>query len=432
MSADLPPQSQSTAPEWSETTARGIALLFAGVLALTALTLWSVIPLMFAAVVTAYLLHPLVDACETRVARGQRVMSVFIIMLLIVGLLVGLMISVVPALLRQTNNVLTVIPGTVTTFLNEPLTFGDTVIETPDGEPFILSEQLELMVSEEEYQDFNDYLNTLLGQVTGQGAEEIFNSVLGITGSAFGVIGNTIGFLLTSLFFFLIVGHLLIDGRAILRTIVSVAPDGYQEDVRRLLRDLATVWNDYLRGKVILSLIIGSAMWVLATVLGIPNATFLAFFAGIMEFIPNVGPALSLIPAALTALFVDSSTIDGLGGFPLMLVVIVLWFVIQQIEGLFLVPRVLGNSLHLHPAIVILSVLWGASFGGVVGVIIAAPLIASARILGQYVYGRLTGRAAFRVMEMKPLRRAPISARLYGLFRRRMQPPVEETAETAT
>lgn len=55
----------------------------------------------------------------------------------------------------------------------------------------------------------------------------------------------------------------------------------------------------------------------------------------------------------------------------------------------------MGRSLHLHPVIVIAAIIWGASFGGIIGVIIAAPIIATLRILGQYIYGRLTGRAAF-------------------------------------
>lgn len=55
----------------------------------------------------------------------------------------------------------------------------------------------------------------------------------------------------------------------------------------------------------------------------------------------------------------------------------------------------MGRSLHLHPVIVIAAIIWGASFGGIIGVIIAAPIIATLRILGQYIYGRLTGRASF-------------------------------------
>ena len=67
----------------------------------------------------------------------------------------------------------------------------------------------------------------------------------------------------------------------------------------------------------------------------------------------------------------------------------------QQLEAIVLVPRIVGENLQLHPAIVILAVIWGGTSGGVLGVIIAPPIVASIRIILQYMYGRLTGREAF-------------------------------------
>jgi predicted PurR-regulated permease PerM len=142
--------------------------------------------------------------------------------------------------------------------------------------------------------------------------------------------------------------------------------------------------------------------------------------AGLLEFIPNIGPLIALIPAAFLALVSQSSTLPFLEGPLFALVVIIVWTGLQNLESIFLVPRIMGESLDLHPFAVIVAVLGGAALAGALGVILAAPLLASGRVITRYIYGKLTGRAPFREVEIEGPG-PPLTVRVFGGLWKRIQ-----------
>ena len=94
----------------------------------------------------------------------------------------------------------------------------------------------------------------------------------------------------------------------------------------------------------------------------LPQPLLLGLVAGFLEFIPNLGPTLAQIPAVLFALTSSSSTISGLDAGLMYAVVVSLTYIgIQQLEAIFLVPRILGNSLNLHPFVVLVAILIGSN-----------------------------------------------------------------------
>ena len=104
-----------------------------------------------------------------------------------------------------------------------------------------------------------------------------------------------------------------------------------------------------MRGQLLLCLAVGTATYIAALILGLPQPLLLGLVAGFLEFIPNLGPTLAQIPAVLFALTSSSSTISGLDAGLMYAVVVSLTYIgIQQLEAIFLVPRILGNSLNLH------------------------------------------------------------------------------------
>ncbi|MEO1669151.1 MAG: AI-2E family transporter, partial [Chloroflexota bacterium] len=171
--------------------------------------------------------------------------------------------------------------------------------------------------------------------------------------------------------------------------IIEAAPDGFERDLRRLFWELGRVWNDYLRGQLILGTTIAIVMWLISFILGLQGPLFLGIFAGFMEFIPNIGAALSIIPPILVAVISGSSRFPEMNVFLLVGILLGLWIAVQQVQGLFIQPRVIGDSLNLHPVFIVFGVLVGGSLGGVVGIILASPTLATLRIIFQYVYGRL-------------------------------------------
>jgi predicted PurR-regulated permease PerM len=189
-----------------------------------------------------------------------------------------------------------------------------------------------------------------------------------------------------------------------------------------LFAELGQVWNAYLRGQLILSSFIGAAVFVAATLLGVPNALVLGLISFTLEFIPTLGPTLALIPAALLALFSTSTTIGGLGGITFMIMVIVVWFLIQNIQAILVTPRVMGDSLNLHPFVILLAVLAGASFGGALGVILAAPMVATIRLFGQYIYGKLFDTSPFPEPRTEEVALPAFVLRLWEALRSRFVP----------
>jgi predicted PurR-regulated permease PerM len=135
-----------------------------------------------------------------------------------------------------------------------------------------------------------------------------------------------------------------------------------------------------------------------AMAIGLPYPVVLGLIAGVMEFVPSLGPILALIPAVLLALL-RGSTFLPLSNFWFALLTVGVYILIQQIEGNLLLPRVMGSRLRLHPLVVLIGIIVGASLGGILGMLIAAPTIATLRILGRYVFGRLYDRDPFAELE---------------------------------
>jgi len=229
----------------------------------------------------------------------------------------------------------------------------------------------------------------------------------------FSVLGGALNFAFNAAFTLVIMFYFMKDGDRFSAQFVNIVPPSYQGDVRRLLYELSRVWNAYLRGQLILSFTVGFAVYISALILGLPNAPILGLISGLLEFIPNIGPAIAVVPAVITALVSTSSTFPFLSGISFALVVMVVWVGIQNLESIFLVPRVMGGSLDLHPVVVIISVIAGASVAGALGVILAAPFTATARVFGQYLYGKIFDIEPFPQL---PRRRSPVSSRLMGFL----------------
>jgi predicted PurR-regulated permease PerM len=104
--------------------------------------------------------------------------------------------------------------------------------------------------------------------------------------------------------------------------------------------------------------------------------------------LPSIGHAIYLVVAALVALIEGSTTLP-ISNVGFVVVVAVVHVVFTQVDLNFLIPRIIGSQVHLHPMVVIIGIIVGASIGGVLGVALAAPVIASARVIGRYVYAQL-------------------------------------------
>jgi len=386
-----------SSPAWSPRAKRVVSLIL---LALVGIFLWQVLdvlPLVVVATVLAFLLSPLTTFLERRLLRflpGARAFAILLTFVIVFILLTLVILVILPVIFNQFREFATDFPDFVQRLqtdleatLSQPIQFrGEPVLI--NGEPLIPLEQIRMALGTsggEETVPLGGF--DLLGTVRG--------FVSSLAGPAFSVVGRTFTAVINIVFLLTLVFYLIRDGNKFAESFVKIAPESYQGDVRRLLYELREVWNDYLRGQLILCIAIGILVLIAATLLGVPNSPMLALIAGITELIPNIGPLIALIPAALFALFSQSATLPFLSGVTFALVVIGVWTLIQNIEAVFLVPRVMGDSLNLHPVVVLVGVIVGANIAGILGVLLAAPVIASIRVFAQYFYGKLMDRDPF-------------------------------------
>ncbi|MBC7812869.1 MAG: AI-2E family transporter [Burkholderiales bacterium] len=395
----VPPTINS--PAWTPRTKRTVAIIGFVLLTLAVWQLADILPIVVISMLLAYLLSPLVTFFETRVltfgpfankpSRGLATLLTFILVIILFALAI---ILILPVFAQQFGQFADAIPRLLENLerdversLSEPFLFNNEPVLI-DGQPLIPLEQIAILTG-------TDDLGSVL-QLSNVNLFDVSRSFVGsMSGRAFGFLGGAFNIIINAIFLLTMMFYLMKDGPTFAGKIVSIAPDHYQGDVRRLLSELAQVWNAYLRGQLILCVVMGTAVFLAAAIMGVPNAPVLGLLSGFLEFVPNLGPALALLPAALLALFSQSSTFPFLEGVSFALAVVVVWTLLQNVEAVILVPRVMGDNLNLHPFVVIVAVIAGASLAGALGVILSAPLVASGRVLLTYIYGKLTDRDPF-------------------------------------
>jgi predicted PurR-regulated permease PerM len=167
-----------------------------------------------------------------------------------------------------------------------------------------------------------------------------------------------------------------------------VTPE-YRSDADTLRTGIGAVWDSFFRGLLLLSLTVGVMTGVLIWLVGVKNALLLGILAGVLEVVPTIGPIIACIPAVAIAYFQGSTHLPlGHGWFALL--VLGVYVLIQQVENNLLAPRIIGGSVRIHPLIVLMGAIAGYAVGGIVGAFLAAPVIGTLKVLGQYVYRKFT------------------------------------------
>jgi predicted PurR-regulated permease PerM len=378
-----------TSPSWSPRSKRTVVLVSLFVVAFLAWRLTEILPIIVIALVVAYLLMPLARFLDRRVLhpnspprRSQSAIAIILTFLIVLLFFAFVGIVVFPVIFEQMQEFLNRLPGLVDNILAQV----QVVLSRP------------ILIAGQEIVPF-DSIQEALGGAGGTASlpsltdlnlpQTMTSFVRSLSGPAFSFLGGAVNAVINFIFLLTLLFYLMKDGAVFVDRMVNFAPNDYRSDARRLFYELGQVWDAYLRGQVLLSVIMGVTVFIAAVILGVPNAPILGMLSALLEFIPTLGPALALIPAALLAVGSQSSTLPFLEGVPFMLTVIVVWTLLQNVEAVLLVPRIMGDSLNLHPFVVMIGVLAGAAVGGALGVILAAPVIASLRVFGQYIYGKL-------------------------------------------
>jgi len=203
--------------------------------------------------------------------------------------------------------------------------------------------------------------------------------------------------------FILVISFYLVkDSQALRKWMEDVTPPAYREDFILLRSEINLIWSAFFRGQLMLALVVATIFTITGFIIGIPFALAMGMLAGLLEFLPSIGHGIWLVIASLLALFAGSTWIP-IPKWAFMLMIVGLHLFYQQFDLNYLIPRIIGRRVHLPPLVVILGIVTGALLAGVLGVVLAAPTIASARVLGRYIYANLFDQDPFPAITTPPL-----------------------------
>ena len=335
-----------------------IVLLIGGVTFL--LKTWNVLPVIFTILkvispffigfIIAWLLNPLVNKLQEKgVKRGLGVAIVFLLLLVVIYLFC---LAVIPTLIKQINEMVKMIPDLM-----------KDAREVIDKVFLKLSNTTNIDMTETKV-EFIQYIEEFAKGLATDLPTKVLNIVQGLlSGIGKFLIGMVIGF------------YLLFNFNTLGEHFTSIVPKKFRADAENLLTSISEVLSKFVNGTLLVSLMLFVISVIGFEIIGLDAAVLFAFFCAVTNIIPYVGPYIGGVPAVLIAF--SQSPLIGI----LTLVFIVL---VQGIEGNFLHPYIIGKTMDLHPVTVVISVLIFEHFFGIMGMIIATPLVAIIKII--YVF----------------------------------------------
>lgn len=204
--------------------------------------------------------------------------------------------------------------------------------------------------------------------------------MLGQFGNAVSIGLTAITTVLQILLMFVVAFLLALDAASVRRVLRRIVPNDYRTDFDQIWRRIRRMLYAYVRGQIIVAGMIGILSGIACAALGLPDAVALGLIAGITAIVPYLGPFLGALPAVLV----------GLAGGPLKALLVALaYFVISNVILNFVYPKVMGDAVRLNPLLVIVALIAGFSWAGILGMFVAVPLAAILRILFDHIYPRL-------------------------------------------
>ncbi len=314
--------------------------------------------------VLAYVLYPLVRRIDhympavLKQRRLSRPLAIIIVYLMVILMIAGLMAFLVPVVINQVES--------LWAQREQLVAKGQALL----GEWLI---RYRATIPEEWRRTIEENLVKAAGAVgqTVQGG--IVSTVSAVTST----VSLALGMVVIPFWLF----YVLADEGQMANALEATVPDSIEPDVRNVLRITDDILSAYIRGQLLLCVVVGAMATVGFVLAGVDFAVLLGLIVGLCEFIPFVGPILGAVPALIVA--VIESPITAL--WTLLVIVVV-----QQVENLFLVPRIAGESVKLHPALIMVVLVIGNEALGLWGMIVAVPLTAIVRDVFKYLYLRFS------------------------------------------
>jgi len=357
----------TASPRWSSTTKLLVGLVVVGIVAFLFFRFTSLITPLLIVFILAYLLQPVATLLSHALSISWKAsvnILYFVILILLIGLLTlgGLgLVTQVQSLIELVQTIVADLPKYIQSLAGQVFRIG----------PFTLNMQTI---------DLNEISRQLLSFI---------QPLLGRTGTLVGTVASGAAEIFGWMFFVLLVSYfVMIESTGLQSGLFKVEVPGYNEDLRKLGNQLSRIWNAFLRGQI---LIFGMSTLIYIFVLsffGVRYAIGIAFMAGLAKFLPYVGPAITWVVMALVTYFQPDKPF-GLQPLAYMGMVVITTTVIDWIIDSLIAPRIMARSLRVHPAAVLVTALIAANLIGILGVVVAAPFLATITLLGRYTMRKM-------------------------------------------
>jgi predicted PurR-regulated permease PerM len=359
--------SKPSSPGWGTNTKLVIALTIIVIIGALLVKFQFIITPLVMAFLLSYLFHPVADFLQRKLRLSWNA-SVGVIFLVVIILLLGLLTLGGVGLVQQVQSLVIIVQDALLTL---PQLIDDISGRVIQFGPFKLDFSA---------LDLNDLSQQVLGMV---------QPLLSRTGTLLGTVaGSAANFLGWTLFVVLVSYFTLIESKGLRDRIITVEIPGYNQDLTRLSRELGRIWNAFLRGQIIIFFMAVIVYSIVLSVLGVHYAISLAFLAGLARFVPYVGPAVNWALLVIVAYFQEFSLFN-LPDLTYTLIVLVIALVIDQIFDNIINPRIMSNALKVHPAAVLVAAIIAANLFGILGVVVAAPILATAALLWNYIMRKM-------------------------------------------
>lgn len=300
-----------------------------------------------------YLLNPIVDYLEKK--KVKRLFSILILYILILGIITIVVLAVIPVIRRQISDLIANFPvfsAQIQTLFTELI-----------GSDFINRFQQTINF------DTSNLMNTISERVS-----TLLNSTWTGIGGFLGAVTETVLTLVTVPF---ILFYLLKDGKRLPHYILSFIPNSLRKQSDQVMTEMNHQISSYIRGQIIVSFCIGILLYIGYLIIGLEYSLILAVIAACTSIVPYLGPAIAITPALIVALVTS----------PVMLLkMIVVWTVVQLVEGKFISPQIMGKTLQIHPITIIFVILTAGNLFGLLGIVLAVPGYAVLKVIVTHLF----------------------------------------------
>lgn len=300
-----------------------------------------------------YLTNPLVDYLERRkIKRAYSILALYLAIICVVTLIV---VAVVPLIRDQVQGLIDNIP------------YYSAQIQV----------QFEDLIGSEIFNQIQQTLGldttALMNDLSNRATDLLKNAWSGI-GGFIGALTEVVLAIITVPF---ILFYLLKDGKKLPHFILGFVPTKFRGQSFRVMVEMHRQISSYIRGQIIVSFCIGALLFIGYLIIGLNYSLVLAIIAACTSIVPYLGPAIAITPALIVASVTS----------PIMLLkMIVVWTVVQLIEGKFISPQIMGKTMHIHPITIIFVILTAGNLFGIVGIILAVPGYAVLKVIATHLF----------------------------------------------